>query len=184
MKKNKMIYKAALKWMGNIVILLLLMLVLLTGYSMLQVRKNPNHLPSVMGYTPMSVLTGSMRPMLEPGDMIITKKVLEENIEVGNIITYRVDNTLVTHRVIDVLHENGVYKFQTQGDANNVEDQQLVESSNIVGAYAFKIPKGGYIANFTRSPIGFMVLIILPVLLLLGGEIKRLLFEQGKNQKI
>ncbi len=184
MKREKR-YKEALKWIGNIAILFLLILVLLNGYSMLQTRRNPNHLPSVMGYTPMSVLSGSMRPMLEPGDMIVTKKVASENIVIGDVITYQVDNnTLVTHRVINTLQENGIYRFQTQGDANNVEDQQLVESANIVGAYVFKIPKGGYIANFTRSPIGFIALIILPVLLLLGGEIKKLLFEPDKKQGV
>ena len=184
MKKEKGKSRIIFKWIGNVILLLLIVLVLLSGYTMLQSRRNPNQIPSVMGYTPMSVLTGSMRPMLEPGDMIVTKKVQADNIAVGEVITYRVSNdTLVTHRVIEVLEENGSYRFRTQGDANNTEDQQLIESSNIVGSYVFKIPKGGYIANFTRSPIGFVVLIILPVLLLIAGEIKKVLFEADKKEK-
>ncbi|WP_051569425.1 signal peptidase I [Alkaliphilus transvaalensis] len=173
-----------LKWISNGFIGLLVILVMATVFSNLQARKNPNKIPTLMGYSPMSVLTGSMRPMLEPGDMIITKNVAAEEIEVGDVITYRVDSyTLVTHRVIAIIEENGRINFQTQGDANNTIDQSLVTPEALVGSLVFRIPKGGYLVNFTRSPIGFLVCIIIPVLLLIGPEVKKILFEVGKEKK-
>ncbi|MCC5910824.1 MAG: signal peptidase I [Clostridiaceae bacterium] len=174
MKKTKKI----LKGFGNGVIIILLVIMVILGISTIQARRNPNQIPSVMGFSPMSVLSGSMRPMLDPGDMIITKRPTIENIDIGDVITYRVGaNTLVTHRVIDIIIEDDGVRFQTQGDANNTIDQSLVAPEEIVGTYVFRIPQGGYIANFARSPFGFILLILLPVALLIGNELKTSIFK-------
>jgi len=178
-------FKNASKYIGNVFIIMFLTIVVLSGLSNLQTRNNPGKIPSVMGYSPMSVLSGSMRPMLEPGDMIITKSPTVENISIGDVITYRVgDSTLVTHRVIDIITENNEVKFQTQGDANNTIDQRLLTSEEIVGTYVFKIPKGGYMSNFSRTPLGFILLIILPIAVLIGNELITILREEKKEQNI
>lgn len=185
MKTRKEKIRKIIRWLGNIVILFLLIIALLSTYSKLQTRRNPNHIPSIAGLTPMSVLTGSMRPMLEPGDMIVTRKLTPEKIEVGDIITYRIsNNALVTHRVIDVVRENGSFWFQTKGDANNTEDLQLINSNEIVGTYLFKIPKGGYVTSFIRTPLATLFLIVLPVLILIGNELRKVLIGVDKNIKI
>lgn len=174
-----------LKWLGNTLIIILLIMVVLSGFSKIQAKKNPDKIPSVMGFSSMSVLSGSMRPMLEPGDMIITKKPTIENIQIGDVITYRVgQGTLVTHRVVDIITENNEVKFWTQGDANNTIDTELIIAEDIVGTYLFRIPKGGYVTNFTRTPLGFILLIILPISVLIGSELITILLEEKKKQNI
>lgn len=168
--------KRVLKWSSNILISILIILVAFSIFSMIQSRNNPGMVPSILGYKPMSVLSGSMRPVLEPGDMIVAREINPSNVKVDDIITYKVsENTLVTHRVVEVIDENGKLSFRTKGDANNVEDSSLISQEQLVGTFVFNIPKGGYIANFMRSPLGFGLLILLPIILLLGGELKNLL---------
>ncbi len=176
--------KRVLKWFSNVFIGILIILVAFSIYSMIQSRNNPGMVPSILGYKPMSVLSGSMRPALEPGDMIVAREVNPSDIKIDDIITYKVsENILVTHRVVQVINENGELLFRTKGDANNVEDSSLISPEQLVGAFVFNIPKGGYIANFMRSPLGFGLLILLPIILLLGGELKNLLSNMASENR-
>ena len=174
-----------LKWIGNIIFVFLIVIAVLSIYSGIQARRHPGVVPSILGYKPMSVLSGSMRPLLEPGDMIVVKDVDYKNVNTGDVITFKVNGTtLVTHRVVDIVEKNGKISFRTKGDANNTEDSELITPERLVGVLAFSIPKGGYIGNFIRSPIGFVLLILLPIFFLIGGEIKTMLsvMNEDKNE--
>ncbi len=176
--------KKILKWIGNIIIAILLIMVIISGYSMLTTRNNPSKVPSIIGFKPLAVLSGSMRPVLQPGDMVVVKNTNYEDIEIGDVITYRVNsNTLVTHRVIEIVEDNKKILFKTQGDANNVEDSKLVSTEQLIGVMAFNIPKGGYVANFIRSPKGFILLILVPLIFLVGGEFKTILSKMDEEDK-
>lgn len=176
--------KTAFKWMSNILTVLLLLIVACSFLLIYQSRMEPNKVASVMGYKPLTVLSGSMSPFLEPGDMIVTREVKPENIEVGDVITYRVDEkTLVTHRVVEVIREDGRIAFRTRGDANNTDDPELISEDRVVGSMAFKIPYAGYIGRFVRTPKGFVVMIVLPGVLLIAGEIKNIWNELSKEDK-
>lgn len=172
-EKEKNTMKRALIWVCNIIILVLAVLVGLYLISVFEVKNNTGQVPSVFGFSNMNVLTGSMRPVLEPGDMIIVKAVVPEEVRVGDIATYRIDRSkFVTHRVIEVFSSNGEKYFRTKGDANNVADDNLVSRDQLVGKMALRIPYGGYVANFLKTPYGFTLLIIIPSAILIGSEIK------------
>jgi len=176
--------KKIFKWVGNILFLLLIFIVASSFYSALQAKRNPGHIPSIMGYRLMTVLSGSMSPVIEAGDMIVAKNIDPENIEIGDVITYRVDqDTFVTHRVMEITEQEGKLAFKTKGDANNIDDQSLVTPEQVIGSLAFRIPYGGYISNFVRSPIGFILFILIPIILLIGGEIKSIIKELKKDKK-
>lgn len=178
--RNQMI-KTVFKWVVNVALGFLIVIVVLSLISSFQARKNPNQIPSVFGYKTMSVLTGSMRPVLQPGDMIVTKEINPQNITVDDVITYWVGDKLVTHRVIDVVNKDGKLLFETKGDNNNIEDQELVQSDKVVGKLAFNIPKAGYTANFIRSGKGLVIFFILPIMLIVAGELKKVLSEMSKE---
>jgi signal peptidase len=79
----------------------------------------------------LTVLTGSMRPTIQPGDVAVVAGVSDPStIEVGDIITFMPfpdDPTLVTHRVIGVgTAGDGTPVFTTQGDANNAQDEPVM----------------------------------------------------------
>jgi signal peptidase I len=177
MKKTKKV----LKWIGNIIFVLLLVICVLSIFSSIQSRKNPGQVPSVAGIKSLTVLTGSMRPAIDPGDMIVIKSVKPENIKIDDVVTYRTSsNILITHRVIEIKDENGKAMFRTKGDANNVEDEKLVSESNIIGKKAFIIPYGGYVAQFMRSKYGIILIVVIIVLFVVLDSKK----ESDKSKKI
>lgn len=176
--------KGILKWTSNIIIILLAISVAISLYSIIQSNRNPGQIPSILGYRPMTILTGSMRPVLEPGDMIVARNVNPETIKKGDVLTYIVSkDTLITHRVIEIVKRDENILFRTKGDANNVEDDILISSDKILGTMVFRIPYFGYIASFARTPMGLVLFIIIPVILLMFGEIKSIK-AQRKRQEV
>ena len=155
-------------WVINIFIIILIVITLL---SVVGSKKDFDS--SMVKYIPMKVLSGSMEPELKVGDIVVSKAVDSSSIKVGDVITYKMGaNTLVTHRVIEVIEMNGSNFYKTKGDANNVEDSDLVSQDNVVGKLALRIPKGGYVVDILTSPIGFIVFFIMPVVVLIGSGIK------------
>lgn len=176
--------KTAFRWINNILIVLLMLVVACSFFLIYQSRTEPGKAASIMGYKPLTVLSGSMSPFLKPGDMIVVREITPENIKVGDVITYRIDEkTLVTHRVVEVSRKYGHIAFKTKGDANNTEDPDAVTPDGVVGSMIFKIPYAGYIGRFVRTPGGFIAFIVFPSLLLIAGEIKNILNELSKMEK-
>lgn len=122
----------------------------------------------------LTVLSGSMSPTMEPGDVVIVSKVNLGEIKEGDIITFKEGNNYITHRVIEVKRENDI-KFITKGDANKDPDQRTVNPEEVIGKVVFIIPKIGYLGIFVRTPAGFILLILIPSLLIIFYEIKNIL---------
>ena len=116
-------------------------------------------LPKAFGIEPNIVLSGSMEPYLSTGGLAFTNtKDLDP--EIGDVITYRIDDSQVTHRVID--KKNGVYI--TKGDANEGEDAAPVVREQIVGTVLFSIPYLGYVASCLHKKYALFFLAALFVL--------------------
>jgi len=108
--------------------------------------------PRLSGATPYTILTGSMRPQLPPGTMVVTKPVNADKIAVGTVITYQLksgERDVVTHRVVAVGFDGlGKRTFTTQGDANSVPDKMAVRPVQIKGELWYHIPYVGYATSF------------------------------------
>ncbi|MGX1858006.1 signal peptidase I [Dietzia sp. NPDC055340] len=104
--------------------------------------------PRLAGATPYTVLTGSMEPALSPGTLIVVKPVPATQLRAGDVITFQIesDNPAVnTHRITQVVYDSeGTPRFQTQGDANNVADRDLLVPGQIRGKYWYSMPYLGY----------------------------------------
>lgn len=108
--------------------------------------------PSVLGFTPVHVLSGSMEPAFSAGDMILIHASREYG--PGDIITFRDSGELVTHRIISETREG----FWVQGDANNVKDGEPVRKENIVGKVVWILPRLGTATAYVRSGKGILIL--------------------------
>ena len=175
--------KKVLSFIGNLIFVLLLVLAVLSVASNLQARRNPSKLQNIFGYTAMSILTGSMQPVLMPGDMIVVKATEPKAIKAQDIITYKEGDILITHRVMDVAATNEQLSFITKGDANNVEDPRPILAEHVVGVMALRIPFAGYAAKHMRSVFGFIILILLPVAWAVTKLMKTIVSEL-KNEKV
>ena len=125
----------------------------------------------LFGLQPYVVLSGSMEPTYHVGSLIYVKSVDYRELEVGDPITFMVDqNTVVTHRIIEVLPDEedpSTLRFFTQGDANDVPDGSSVHYKNIIGTPVFTIPYLGYVSNYIQNPPGTYIAIAAGAILIL-----------------
>ncbi|MFZ5815199.1 MAG: signal peptidase I [Bacillota bacterium] len=164
---------------NGVVSALLVLLLLGVGFVALTAKGSPDGIPTFRGYKALSVISGSMEPAIHTGDVIIIRPVARaEEVADGDIITYRTKENrdmLITHRVIGTVKVNGApTAFVTKGDANQSEDLSTVAFSQIVGRYQFRVPYFGYISSFIRKPAGIVTVVIIPGLLLIGMEFRKI----------
>ncbi|MBD7909253.1 signal peptidase I [Sporosarcina gallistercoris] len=120
---------------------------------------------SFFGYQPLTVLSNSMNPIFKTGDMLFVKKVDAAEVKVDDIITFKESGgNLITHRVVEVLTDSGSLSFVTKGDNNNRVDDELVKAESLLGKHTFFVPNAGYLVNALQSPIGMLLIVILPTL--------------------
>ncbi|NSX37181.1 signal peptidase I [Pseudarthrobacter oxydans] len=114
--------------------------------------------PRIFGYQTMTMLTGSMSPLINPGDVVVTLPVPTSEIRTGDIITYHIpveDQRVETHRVVEVTdHLDGSITVQTKGDANNGVDPWLATiSAATVDRHVATIPHVGAAIRTLREPV-------------------------------
>jgi signal peptidase I len=107
--------------------------------------------PRLAGATPFTVLTGSMRPSLPPGTLVVVKSKAAEELRVGDVITYQLESgqsAVVTHRITSVATNlKGESTFTTKGDYNDVADAKPVRPVQIRGELLYAVPTLGYASN-------------------------------------
>lgn len=137
------------------------------------------------------VLSGSMLPHIEIKDIVVTKKVAAEELEVGDIITFiapdsRYGGISITHRILDKYYDEslGSYTYRTKGDANNVADGALVPNANILGKVILKIPKLGYLQDLLSSKGGLIFVVLIPCLVILSYDIMKIFKKIGQKAKL
>jgi len=145
--------------------------------------KDPDRLVTILGYRPGVIISGSMKPTLNPGDMIISEVVEPEDIKVGDVITYRVENTIPnTHRVVGLVEKDGQIMFETKGDAVDNKDGGEVSPDRLVGRMVYVIPKVGYAVEFLKTKLGFTLVIIVPIILTAVFELGNILLQTYKEK--
>lgn len=144
----------------------------------------------LVGLQVFTVLSGSMEPTYHTGSLIYVKKVDYRTLEVGDAITFMLDeNTVATHRIVGIVPDEEdpeVVRYRTKGDANEAEDGGLVHYKNVIGKPVFTIPKLGYIASYVQNPPGTYVAVsagAFIVLLMFLPELLRSIFSDGGDEK-
>lgn len=127
--------------------------------------------PRLMGFKVFAVLSGSMEPAYHTGSLIYVKETDYRELKEGDVITFMLNDKLVaTHRIVEVVpdEENpDIIRYRTKGDANEIEDGNLVHYKNVIGTPKFTIPYLGYISTYIQTPPGSYVAIALGALLLM-----------------
>ena len=144
--------------------------------------------PNVAGTLPLIVLTDSMYPVIESGDLIICHTAEPEEIAVGDVIAFfdpaGNGSSIVTHRVIEVTEQNGAPAWRTKGDNNNTEDRLAVPADKLVAVYeGSRLAGFGNVALFMQTTPGLILCVVCPILLLVGYDmIRRRLYEKNNKQ--
>lgn len=148
----------------------------------------------LVGYQVFSVISGSMTPKYNVGDLLYVKTVNPNSVQVGDDITFVLNEELVvaTHRVVRIDGEKQY--FYTKGIANEIEDSDPVHFNNLIGVPQFSIPKLGYVSNFVQNPPGtyialgvglvLILLVFVPDIIILCKNGKQETREQGVKDDI
>ncbi|MCG1026826.1 signal peptidase I [Virgibacillus halodenitrificans] len=162
--------RVVMKWVNRLVSTILMVL-LITVVGIVLSTKLSGGEPQVFGYQLKTVLSGSMEPGIQTGSIIAVKPTDDgSKFKKDDVITFMADeDIMITHRIAEVIKsENGVM-YTTKGDNNNAADSEPVIAENVVASYdGFTIPYVGYIIDFSQSPKGSIVFLILPGILMLG----------------
>jgi len=153
----------------NVVLVVAIVIAAISTYISF-VSSSGNGAPSIFGVSLLSVQTDSMKDTLMPGDLIVDLPVNNpKELRRGDIITYWTiiegKRVLNTHRIVNIYDGGDFCIFETQGDNNNSADPLTVHQNEIVGKYAFRIPGVGKAIDYMQTPLGFFLVVVLPVLI-------------------
>lgn len=134
--------RKALKTVSRVIFLALCLLLVWSIIS-IQITKGKGEIPNVLGFQVFAVESGSMEPTLKVGAVIVSRIPKDPgNLKVNEIVTFRtLSNAIVTHRIIEVINNNGSKAYRTKGDNPiNSPDQDLLTPNRVIGVFFAKIP--------------------------------------------
>lgn len=137
--------------------------------------------PLTGNYKVLVVHSGSMQPAIKMGSVVVVKP--SDNYKIGDIITFgkiSKTQTSTTHRIYEMKVVGGEPVYITKGDANNAPDQKEITGKEIIGKVLFDVPYLGYVVDTAKKPIGFLVIIIVPTIVIISDEMRKI---QGEIKK-
>jgi signal peptidase len=131
------------------------------------------------GHPVMSMLSGSMTPVISTGDLVVDDKVSAsqaQDLHVGQIISFKIaanSPVVITHRIVRVEHLSTGVAYVTKGDANSSVDTPARPWTNVIGVVAYRVPKGGYVLRAVHRPVVIALFLLVVALSLSVGPMVR-----------
>lgn len=169
---HKKIIKRIIKY-----IILAILMILFIINIILSFEENTH----IFGIHIFNIISESMEPTLEKNDIVIVQKCKESQLHKGDIITFLQDEKIISHRILNIVKENGITKYETKGDNNKIADSNKVEFKQIYGKVVFKIKNIGQIVNYIQNIRGFINIIILAIIIYIFVSLRD---KQKNNRKI
>lgn len=181
--------KKTLNKILNVAIDILVVLVLVISILIvtLSLTSKSSGVPNIFGVAPLSVQTNSMEDTLYPGDLILSEVTndIAYEYEVGDVVTFPIEingeTVLNTHRIVEVIDDESITYYRTQGDnkdTNPQPDEELQTASTIVAKYTGrKISGVGNVLSFIRTQLGFFLCVLLPMIIFFVYEAIRVVMN-------
>ena len=171
-------------FVGTLLCILILPVVVINCTLLFKSHINRERVPNIAGTFPMVVLTDSMYPEFQAGDLIFCHTKSASDVRPGDVIAFfdpaGNGKSIVTHRVESITtDENGSLAWVTKGDANNVPDKELLSENHIIGRVAVVIPMVGKAVLFLKNPAGMMLIMMLAIWLIWGADVVRMVKGPG-----
>lgn len=181
--------KKVVKRIVNIIIDIIVILILAVSILIvtLSLTSKSSGVPNVFGVAPLSVLSSSMEDTINTGDMILCEVTNDPSYEYekGDIVTFPItvngETVLNTHRIVEVVKDENITYYRTQGDnkkTNPEPDKDLQTSSTIVAKYTgTRIGGVGNFLSFIRTQLGFFLCVLLPMIIFFVYEAVRVILN-------
>lgn len=170
---------------GNVLEVILIFFVIILSLIVLSQRIFGSN-KSFFGYRIFNIITSSMQPELKVGDIILVKETDYDKIKIGDNITYKgmsedLKDKIVTHKVKNIIEENGKKIFYTKGINSDTVDPAVYEEQ-VYGVVKYKFIILSFIHSIITSKLGFIFFIVIPLLYILVMEIKNMIDEKKKAE--
>lgn len=142
---RKTFFKNFFDVLSTIIMFLSIFVLLFSIYTAYNYKNNPEE-AYLFGYKPVLVLTGSMEPTLKTNSVAIVKKINYNEVKKDDILMYKIEDKVITHRVI----EKNKNEIITKGDNNQSKDAYLIKKENVKGIVVYKL-------NFLSVPISEII---------------------------
>ena len=179
-----------------VILIILIYNIILVGISYIS-RQDFN---GIFGYKAYNITTNSMEPIKQNyrdivRDFARLPRTTEEKIKIGDVISFKNDGQIITHRIVDISDTNGVKRYITKGDNNNVPDLQKISFEQIEGVEILRIPYLGQIVSAMENQVILLIIILLILIIYLyslntkeKSEIRRAkrmkYMEENHNNKL
>lgn len=158
--KNRKQNMTNFKRIIDIILVVLIYNIVLVAISCMDKIEKVN----IFGYQAYTIKTNSMVPEINPGDAILIKKVDENKLQIGDVITFVKEEKNITHRIVNI-ETNDKIEYTTKGDNNNLEDEEKIVYEDIEGKLVITIPYLGNIMGFLENKIVFLIIVLVFLIL-------------------
>ncbi len=165
--KEKKVYKLA-SVILNILLTISILILIVLIYNYVQTKILKKDYCNFFGYTAFKVVSGSMADTINIGDIVVIKIENDKNsINVNDIIVFKQDEYIITHRVINIDGDT----ILTKGDANNTEDK-TIERNQIIGKVTKVVTNINIWKKVFTSPTVFISIIITIILFAIAFSVE------------
>ncbi len=181
-KEGSSISHKILTVIGIVLCVILIPILIVNCTLLIKGWTNKDMVPTIGTYAPMIVLTDSMSGSADDafngGDLIFIKTIKPEDVKASDVISFfdpeGNGTSVVSHRVMEIIENEGKLYFNTKGDANPSADKVSVPAENVIGIYTgFRIAGAGRVAMFMQTTTGLIVCVFVPIVLLVGWDVIR-----------
>lgn len=179
--KNNSFLKFITK-LGKIVLYIIIVLIV----AIILIQRVSKNEVSLGGYRLFTIISESMKPVYNIGDMLFAKTASPEEIKVGDDVVYEgkeadFKGKTVVHRVIEKKKTNGQYVFTTQGVANSAADPKI-SADQIIGKIIYKSFVLSIISKVVNNNFGFYFAVLVPTAVLIVIEVVETIQDRKKKQ--
>ena len=153
------------KYLFNLIIVFLVIIAIILMYTLFQIHVLNKDYINIFGYSFFQVETGSMVPTIQIDDIVIVK--ITDKIGKDDIIAFKQDNNIITHRIIEINDDQIV----TKGDANNAIDEKI-SSTQVVGKVVHTLKNIGVWTKVFQTPRVYICIIATILLFGISFSIK------------
>lgn len=154
--KNKKMAKKAVKYIILVTLIILFIINLILSFE-----ENTH----IFGIYMFNIVSESMEPTFYKDDLVIVKRCKMQELQKGDIITFKQDDRTISHRMIAITQEDGEFKFITKGDNNDILDKETVEMKDVYGKVLFSVKKIGKFIHYIQNARGLINIVIFIIII-------------------
>ncbi len=150
------------------------------------VQRASNNNLSIGGFRVFMIVSESMKGEYDIGDILVSKNVSADKIEIGDNVTYlgeekELKGLIITHKVVNKYEKDGEFIFVTKGLINEVEDPEI-KYDQIYGKVVYKTIILSFIARMMNNKLTYYVLFV-AIAIIMSIEITSAIFEARREEK-